>query len=101
MRQLKTKDTFTMSKILKQMNLKFDAKDEKGKLKNQAQFGLELFMNVIENMHLAEKEVNEFLADLLGMTVAEFEDLDIDRLDEVFELFKGQKGFKVFSRLLS
>lgn len=85
LRNLKTKDIFKMSKILKKMNLKMD--DVKGK--EQEQVGAEMILKIIENIHMAEDEVNIFLADISGMTKEEFEDLDIDKFFEIIKEFKN------------
>ena len=92
MRDLKTKDIYRMSRILKKMELKIDEVEGK----TQKQVGAELIKNVFENLHLAEKEANEFLADLKGMTVEEFEELSIDQTFEIIKEFKNIKGLSNF-----
>ena len=92
MRELKTKDIFKMSKILKKMDLKVG--DVVGK--KQEQVGAELILEVFENLHLAEAEVNEFLADMKGITVTEFEELPIDKTMEIIKEFKEMKGLSSF-----
>jgi hypothetical protein len=63
MRPLKTMDIFKMSKILKKLNVKLDV-DEKI---TQKQMGAQIIQRVVENLHLAENEVNAFLAELVGI----------------------------------
>ncbi|KNY24847.1 hypothetical protein [Pseudobacteroides cellulosolvens] len=90
-RQLKTNDLFKMSKILKKMGLKLDTKG-----KSQEQLGAELVMSAIENIHLAQDEVNEFLGDLVGMTGPEFGELPIDNSFEIIQKFKSIPGIANF-----
>ena len=79
-------------KILKKMDLKIgDVADKK-----QEQVGAELILEVFENLHLAEAEVNELLADMVSMTVAEFEELEIDKTMEIIKEFKNIKGLSSF-----
>ena len=92
MRELKMKDIFKMSKILKKMDLKVGDVAEK----TQKQVGAELILEVFENLHLAEAEVNEFLADMKGIAVTEFEELPIDKTMEIIKEFKEMKGLSSF-----
>ena len=85
MRELKMKDVHKMSKILKKLGLKVG--DVAGK--KQEQVGAELVLQLFENIHLAETEVNEFLADMAGMTVMEFEELPIDKGYDLIQDFKS------------
>lgn len=91
LRNLKTSDIFKMSKILKKMNLKVDAND-----KTQQQVGAELILSVFENLHMAEIEVNELLADLSGMTANEFSELPIEKTMEIIKEFKNISGLASF-----
>ena len=92
LRNLKTSDIFKMSKILKKMGLKVDA----GEGKTQQQVGAELILSVFENIHMAEAEVNEFLADLSGMKAAEFAELPIEQTMEIIKEFKRIPGLASF-----
>ena len=91
MRGLKTKDVFAMSKILKKMNLKLEING-----KTQEQIGGELILMIGENLHLAEKEVNEFMGDLVGMTEKEFAELPIEETLKHMNEFKSMPGIKDF-----
>ena len=92
MRKLKTSDIFKMSKILKKINLKLeDTKD-----KSEKQVGMEFIKNVFENLYLAEQEVSEFLADLKGITLEEFNNLEISKTLEIIDEFKNQEGIAGF-----
>ncbi len=97
MRNLKAKDVFAMSKILKKMNIKNDL-DPTGK--TQAQFGQEFFMTILENIGNAEDEFNAFFADLVGISKEEFAELGFDEVFEILEQFKEQDGIKRFLQLL-
>jgi hypothetical protein len=104
LRNLKTADIFKMSKILKKMGLKVDTTfkeiDSTGKEitkdKSQQQVGAELILSVFENIHMAELEVNEFLADLAGMKAAEFAELPIEQTMEIMAEFKQIPGLASF-----
>lgn len=91
LRALKTGDFFKMSKILKKMELKIETKG-----KTQEQLGAELILKVMENLHMAEKEVNQFMAGLCGLSVEAFENLEMTELMSVFEQFKEMDGVKSF-----
>lgn len=95
MRELKTSDIFKMSKILKKMGLKIDIDDKT----TQTQVGALFIQRVLENIHQAEKEVNEFMADLKGMTPEEFSELPIEKTMEIFKEFKEQPGLANFLKL--
>jgi hypothetical protein len=95
LRGLKTSDIFKMSKILKKMGLKIDADKEK----TQVQLGAEVILSIFENIHLAENEVNEFLADLCGMKTEEFSELPIEKTMEIIKEFKQIQGVLNFLKL--
>ena len=96
MRELKTSDIFKMSKILKKMGIKVVAETSEGKDKSQNQMGAELVVTVLENIHLAEFEVNEFLGDLSGMTGDEFSKLSISEALKIIKEFKDLPGVSDF-----
>jgi hypothetical protein len=105
-RPLKTKDIFPMSRILKKINLKealkeaiagaTSAKDRIAKDQNQTRLGVDLVMLAFENLHLAEDEVNAFLADLAGLKPAEFAELEFEAALAILDQLKGQKAFASF-----
>lgn len=95
MRKLKTKDIFTMSKILKKMDVDVIAEG-----KDQQQLGVDMMMGLLENIGDAEKEFNNFFADLVGIKADEFSELDIEDTIEILEMFKDQGGIKSFLKLL-
>lgn len=92
LRELKTKDIFKMSKILKKMNLKINADEGK----TQRQVGAELILSAFENLHFAEFEVNEFFADMANLTVKEFEELPFEKSMEILKEFKSIAGLSSF-----
>nr|WP_309099068.1 hypothetical protein [Fredinandcohnia onubensis] len=95
MRALKTADIFKMSKILKKMNIKFELDSEV----TQEAMGIQLIQKVVENLHLAEDEVNEFLGNLVGLEAKKFSELPIEDTLQIISLFKGQKGIVNFLKL--
>lgn len=92
MRQLKFKDTFTVSRILKKMKIKPDVKDGI----TQEEFGAAILFKFIENLGDAEEEVTAFLADLKGIKSEELSELDMDQFGEIIEEFKNLKGLQGF-----
>lgn len=94
-RQLKTSDVFKMSKILKKINLNISV--EKGM--TQEQVGFAILNQVVSNLHLAEKEVSEFLGDMVGISGKEFEELPIDQSLDIINQFKNLDGIESFLKL--
>lgn len=94
MRRLKTKDVFTMSRILKKLDMGIAADG-----KTQEQLGAEMILQIGENLHLAEKEVNEFIGSLLDMSAQEFSDLSLSKTLEYFEEFKKHEDIEAFFKL--
>jgi ABC-type uncharacterized transport system ATPase subunit len=92
MRPLKTMDIYKMSKILKKINVKLDVNEKI----TQKQMGVQMIQKVVENLHLAENEVNAFLAELVGIDAKEFAELPIEDTLTIIGLFKEQKGLASF-----
>ena len=103
-RELKTKDIYKMSKILKKLKLKVETTsnvmDEEGKevtrVKSQVQLAAELILNLFENLGDAEKEANLFISDLVGLTVEEFEELPIIESVKIIKQVREMEGIKDF-----
>ena len=95
MRELKTSDIYKMSKILKKMNIKIEVKDKM----TQTQMGVEMIQKIAENIHLAEKEVNEFMGDLIGISASEFSELTIKETKGYIDEFKKLEGIADFLKL--
>lgn len=99
-RELKTSDIFKVSKILKRMNLKVNeiaSENDTGK-KSSTQVGIQIILTALENLHLAEKEVNEFLADLAGISSVEFAELPLQKTLEIIKEVKNISGITNFLR---
>lgn len=98
LRNLRTTDIFIMSKILAKMNLKITPEKAKSmSIQSLEQAGIEFFKMALENLHLAEKEITEFIADLAGMKPEDFSEHELDEewLD-ILEGIKDLKGIKLF-----
>lgn len=108
LRKLNGNDVFKMSKILKKMDLKIEATriDYKGEIipKTQVEVGIELFKGLLENLHMAQNEVNDFLGDLINCSGDEFGKKDLDEILEVMtkfqEMIKGTSFFTTVSKLM-
>jgi len=104
LRDLKFSDVFKISKILKKINLKSEAKqvirnvDVKGK--NVNEIGWEVIIDAVliaaENLHLAEREVNDFLGSLIGISGKEFAQLSPTEGFEVVAKLKEHKDLPDF-----
>lgn len=95
MRKLKTGDIYKMSRILKKMDIELTV--EEGV--SQTQMGIQMVQRILENLHQAEKEVNEFLAELIGITAEEFNELSLGEVVDVFNQFKNQEDIGAFLKL--
>lgn len=95
MRKIKTGDIYKMSRILKKLNIKTDLKDGI----SMTQAGVQVFQKALENLHQAENEVNEFMADLVGITPEEFSDLPIGETAKIFKQFQKQEDLSTFFKL--
>lgn len=95
MRPLKTTDVFRMSKILKKLDVKTN-EIEITKEMTEIQVGISIILKGLENLYLAEKEVSDFLADLVGITTEQFSELPIEDTLQIITLFKDQKGIASF-----
>jgi|SRR5690625_2598469 len=96
MRDLKTGDIYKMSRILKKMNINLNDIDENTTME---QAGVQFIQKIFENLHLAEDEMNEFLAELIGITPKEFSELPITKTIEIFNQFMKQKDIVAFLKL--
>lgn len=92
MRALKLPDVFTVSRILKKMNIKPDFKS----IQSSDQLGIELILKFVEGIGDAEEEVTSFLADLKGMKVEEIKQLDFEQSAELLKEFQELPGLKSF-----
>jgi len=102
-RELITADVFKMSRILSKMEINVEAETteivdgEAVKVKkSQEQVGAETILAIGENLYKAEKEVNEFMAGLIGVPTKDFAELPIGKVFDYFEEFKKLPGVEDF-----
>lgn len=100
MRKLRLSDAGKASKILKKMELRVDGKVEGADVET---LGASLMLKLMENYHVAEREVAEFMASLIedGMTAEKFLNLGLDEVMPYFEELKNDEGLKSFLLHLS
>ena len=90
MRQLQTNDIFSMSRILKKLDLKFEDSE------TDEELVLDLIKKVAENAYMAQTEINNFLGELSGMTGEEFGKLPIKESIAIIKEFKQLDGINDF-----
>jgi hypothetical protein len=90
-RKLITNDLFAVSRILKKMDLPIKLSDVENK--SQDELGAELISSLlkglIENICMAQDEVNAFIGELIGLSGEEFGQLGIDDTFEIIKAFKN------------
>lgn len=90
-RKLVGRDLFTLSKIIKKMELKNEVSGfikeatEENKEVAAMQAGLEMITVIISNIYKAEDEVNGFLGDLCGCTGEEFGNKPLNEIVEIIQ----------------
>jgi hypothetical protein len=89
MRKLALNDFFTVSKILKKLQLKSNEKE----IVNR---GLDLLQLALENLWMAKGEVVEFLSDLTGKGKQQIEQLSLPDIKELFKELSQQEDIKSF-----
>lgn len=105
MRKLKTSDLFSLSRILKNMDIKDEIKtlarditglseDEKVKISEELQVNLSILF--IENIGNAEIEVYKLFANLTDKTAEEIENMDLDKFFKLIQELFNQEGFENF-----
>lgn len=120
LRKLNGNDIFKMSKIIKKINVNIDfnemtkliesnvkeneTEESNSTEKVQIMAGISIVKNILENLYLAQDEVNDFLGGLVGISGAEFGNKDIDEVAEVIvkfkDMVKGTRFFTHVSRLM-
>ncbi|MFT8312961.1 MAG: hypothetical protein ABF633_01755 [Clostridium sp.] len=98
MRKLKTADLFSLTRIIKKMNIKNEikalAKDVTGlsdedKLKAKDSINIDLILLFVENIGNAEKEIYKLLSDMSDKTVKEIENQSpiktVEMIQSIFE----------------
>lgn len=110
MRNLKTADLFSLSRIIKKMSIKEDlrnlaqdvtgfTKEEKDKVNKTLQ--LDLLMLFIENLGSAEQEIYKLLGDLESKKPKEIEAMDLDVFMELMKNLLAQESLgKLFTMAL-
>ncbi len=93
MRQLTTNDVFKMSRILKKLNINLQSGTDE-------EIGINLLVQIAENAHLAQTEINEFLGSLNNMTGEEFGNLPLKESMAVMNEFKKLDGIVDFFSLV-
>ncbi|UZW12557.1 hypothetical protein OSC52_11895 [Clostridium pasteurianum] len=105
MRKLKTSDLFSLSRILKKMDIKDEikslAKDitslsEEEKIKISQELQVNLSILFIENIGNAESDVYKLFASLTDKTAKEIEDMDLDKFFKLIQELFNQEGFENF-----
>lgn len=91
MRQLITNDVFTVSRILKKLDVLKDINVE-----SDEKIALTIISKIVENSHMAQAEINSFLGDLAGMTGEEFGKLPIKDSFAIIQQFKELDGIGDF-----
>jgi len=74
---LKTKHIIMLSKLVSKMNVKIDFTE-----KDATKLGTQVVMDLICNIHLAEKEFYELLGSISGYTPEKAADMPIEELSE-------------------
>lgn len=96
MRQLTTNDVFKMSRILKRLNLNAsEIKIPDGDDSDQ-QVMIFVTLKILENLHFAQNEVNDFIGDLCGMSGEEFGNLPITESIQKIKEFRNLDGLESF-----
>lgn len=105
MRSLQTSDLFSLTRIIKKMDIKNDIKalskditalSDEEKLKAKDSFNIDLMLLFIENIGNAEKEVYKFLASLSGKTEDEIAKQKITETIEMLEAIFDDEQFGDF-----
>lgn len=106
LRKLTGNDIFKMSRILKKIDFQIDMGgiDNTSTENMQINLGINMVKNALENLHLAQDEVNEFLGSLVGCTGEEFGDKDLDEVTDVIlsfkEMVRDSNFFTAVSKLM-
>ena len=100
MRELKLKDIYKLSAIIDKMQVKTDLNKLMDEAKQssdaQAYIGGQMALILVSKLHMTQKEVSSFLADLTGKTVDELEDLNIKEVTNLFKELFNQNDMSGF-----
>lgn len=105
-------DVFLMSEIIEKMELDFDVdkvirKTNVAKLENKKDasklgkdvaltIGVDLVSKLLKNLHKAQKEIKQLIANLTGKKVAEVEKMGLKDLKQFFTDLVAHEGFSDF-----
>ena len=104
-RELKGKDLYRFSKMLRKMNIRREVKglitDVTGKTEEEKkakadEIALEVAFIVLENIGNAEKEANHFFGDLVGLKPEEFAELSFKEIADIVKTVMQQEDFQDF-----
>lgn len=104
-RKLKTADLFSLSRIIKKMDIRDEIKglarditglsgEEKKEVGEELSINLSLLF--MENVGNAEKEIYKLFASLVDKTVEEIEEMELDKFFELIQELFNQEGFENF-----
>lgn len=96
-RSLVTSDLFRMSRILKKMDLDIKVKEDS----SQEEVGINLIKSILENMHLAEKEIADWCSGLIDITPEEFLNMDLEELINFIHGLVNDEKFKKLFQMAS
>ncbi len=98
MRDLETGDVSKLSKILKKLNLRNDISIE-GKTVDEV--GKEFIFAIAENIHMAEKEIDEWFGELFDLKEQKFSKMKLKEGMKLIEELSSNEDFKYFFKLAS
>ena len=78
--KLKTKHIIMLSKLVSKMNIKLDLQE-----KDPTKLGMDIIMDIVMNIHLAEDEFYELVGSISDMDAVKAADTDIDELIDVLK----------------
>lgn len=107
-RNLKQKDLFRLSRILKKLNIKDEIKslfiDVTGRTEEEKEdalkeTGINVIYLLVENAGEAEEELNFFLGDLVGLSAEEYSELDLtDSMKIITEIVSNKEFIGFFKQ---
>ena len=91
-RILKVGDLFTFSNILEKLDLKIDFNEKATVLET----GIRTLQEVFENLHQVEDEVTAWFADLIGVSLEEYQEMPLETTLGIIKQLKENKNIKNF-----
>lgn len=106
MRSFITKDIFTLSRLIKKLDIAKDIQAAIVKITNKNKnddslnaLGVELFMALFDCLDRGEKDLVAFFADLAEVTPEEFQNMTLKQLGEFIHELKNMEGLTDFFTL--